>query len=149
MDKCELACVSQTCKPSLVLVQENTPFVTFGALVSSCAETKHTKHRVVEDEDISAQGQANTVDVLMFSRTQLVHVVDFTISQFAEKRALPASMFSDLADMAKQALPDAGEGSADPKDIPQSQVSKVIEFITKGCDEIAASSTKDDKPRSW
>ena len=107
------------------------------------------RQRVVEDEDISAQGQANTVDVLMFSRTQLVHVVDFTISEFAEKRALPASMFSDPADLAKQALPDAGEGSADPKDIPQSQVSKVIEFITKGCDEIAASSTKDDKRRSW
>ena len=97
-----------------------------------------------EDQDIPAQGQANTVDVVMFSRSQLSHVVDFTISEFAEKRALPASMFSAFTDMAKQALTDAGDGSEDPKDIPQSQVSKVIDFITEGCRKIVASSTKDD-----
>ena len=89
------------------------------------------------------QGQANTADVLMFSRSQLSHVVDFTISGFAEKHALPASMFRDLADMAKQALPDAGDESEDPEDVQHSQVQKLIEVVTKGCLDIAASVTND------
>lgn len=91
-----------------------------------------------------AQSQANTADALMFSRSQLSHVVDFTISGFAEKCALPASILSDLAEMAEQALPDAGEESGDPKGMPQNQVQKVIKFGTKNCLEIAASVTKDD-----
>ena len=62
---------------------------------------------------------------------QLSHVVDFTVSEFAEKRALPASMFSAFTDMAKQALPDAGDGSEDRKDIPQSQVSKVLKIVVQ------------------
>lgn len=67
----------------------------------------------------------------MFSRSQLHHVVVFTIPGFAEKRALPASMLSDGAELAKQALPDAGEESGHPKDISQCQVQKVIAVVTR------------------
>ena len=93
----------------------------------------------------AVQGQANSEDVLMFSRSQLSHVVDFTIYGFAEKRGLPASAFSDFADMVKQALPNAGDIAEDPKDIPQSQVQKMIEVVTKCCLETAASMTKGDE----
>ena len=91
----------------------------------------------------AAQSQANSKDVLTFSRSQLSHVVDFTIAGFAKKHGLPADMFSDIAVMAKQALPDASVISEDPKDIPQKQVQKLIEVVTEGCRETAAKTSKD------
>lgn len=119
-----------------------------GHVPTSAEEPEDAGHEVFTvslSSDVPlSQGQANSADSLVFSRSQLSHVVNFTISGFDEKRTLPASMFSDLAEMAKQALPDAGEESGDLKDLPQSQFQKVIECISNGCLEIAASVTKED-----